>query len=108
MTVANDPSIVQDPVPLGITAQINFVIYSDRLLTTVSDLTGKAIKGWVKDPGGSWVEYTGTIDAAASGTAHITLATANHSTTGTAELRVYVDGELCYPRYEFDFIEEAT
>lgn len=108
MTVSNDPSVIRDPVPLGLAAQINLDIFSDRLLTTRQSLAGKTIKGWVKDPSGTWYEYSGTVDVAATGDAHITLDTSQHATTGTAELRVHVDGELCYPRYQFDFIEEAT
>lgn len=108
MTVANDAAIVKDPVPLGINAQMNFIVYSDRNQTTVKDITGLTITAWIKDQGGSWQSYSGTIDVAASGTCHITLNSANHSTTGTADLRLYVDGELTYPTYQFDFIEEAA
>ena len=108
MAVSNDPSIIRDPVPLGIAAQLDFDIYSDRLLTTKKNITAASVVGWVKDPGGSWYSYAGTLDAPTTGDAYITLETANHSTAGTAELRVLLDGELCYPRYQFDFIEEAT
>lgn len=107
MTVANSPKPIKDPVPLGINGQVDFIVYSDRLLSTRRDLTGLVVTGWVKDPDGTWHEYEGTVDVAASGEGHITLATANHDTVGTAELRILVDGELNHPRYEFDFIEEA-
>lgn len=108
MTVANAPSIIKDPVPIGIDAQLNFVVYSDRLLKTVKSLSGVTLTGQVKDPDGTWYDYSGTVDVAASGTAHITLTNAQHTTAGTAELRLLADGELCYPRYQFDFIEEAA
>ena len=114
MTVANEPSVILDPVPLGINAVINLLIHSDRTLNTVKTLTTEVVTAQVKDQGGSWVKYTATkgVLQDASGkiirNAYITLASASHTTTGTAETRVYVDGELNYPRYEFDFVEEAN
>ena len=102
---------IPDPVPINTAARINLIIYSDRLLTTVKNITGLVVDAWVKDPltATSWTKYVATHDVEASGTAHITLTAATHQTTGTdVELRVEVDGQLAYPRYSFDFIEEAV
>lgn len=102
---------IPDPVPINNAARINLTIYSDRLLTTVKDITGLVIDVWVKDPlaGTSWTKYTATHVSEAGGTAFITLTAATHQTVGNdVELRVEVDNELAYPRYSFDFIEEAV
>ena len=102
---------IPDPVPINTAARIDLDLFSDRLLTTRLNITGKVVVGWVKDPltATGWTSYTATHDVELTGDCHITLTAATHQTTGNdVELRVEVDGELAYPRYSFDFIEEAV
>lgn len=100
---------IRTPVPMNTAAQIDFVVYSNESQTTRRNLSGKTVKGRVKDPGGTWYEYSATLDDAAQGEAHVTLTPANHQTADKeAELRVLVDGELCYPIHKFDFVEEGA
>ena len=102
---------IPDPVPINTDARINLIVYSDRLLNKVKNIAGLVVDAWIKDPLAvtGWTKYTATHDVDASGTCHVTLTAATHQTEGEdVELRVEVDGELAYPRYAFDFIEEAV
>ncbi|MCP4641682.1 MAG: hypothetical protein GY851_14660 [bacterium] len=108
MTVANEPSVIHDPVPLGVNGVINVLIHSDRNMNTVKTLTTETVTAQVKDQNGTWKKYTATKNAVSGvRNAYITLASASHTIVGTADLRWYVDGELAYPVYQFDFIAEA-
>ena len=107
MGVAN-PTQIKDPIPINTAFRLDLDIFSDRNLTTRKDITGKVVTVWIKDPSVDWDMYTATHDVELTGDAHITGTAANHQLAGDAELRVEVDGELCYPRYTLTFIEEAV
>ena len=107
MGVAN-PTQIKDPVPVNTAARIDIDVFSDRNLTTRKDITGKTVTVWILDPSVDWDMYTATHDVELTGDCHITLTAGNHATVGDAELRVEVDGELCYPRYTMTFIAEAV
>ena len=104
-----DGDQIPEPVEVNADARIDCVIYSDKGQTTVQDLSGKTVTAEVKGADGNWnTGETVTVDDAAAGQVHVTLTGTNYGTAGDGELRWYVDGHLCFPRFTLTWIEEPA
>lgn len=108
MSIARGPVKIPDPIPISTNFVFPVRVYSDRPPRTQASITGKVVTVYIRNPGivsaASAVAYTVTATSASIGQGTITLTGASHTTTGTADVQIHVDG-LLRERYQVEFVE---
>ena len=103
MGYAAGPCIIKKPLFISIAQRLDIRVYSDAQKKKAQSIVGKTVTVKVKDAGGTTETYTATATNATLGKAYITITAASHTTVGTVDMQVLVDG-IPKRRFKGEFV----